>query len=67
MKFSFEKELYQLVKIAPLLLLTFVENVFKHGMSQELLPKQILFTIQNSKERGINKCVFCRSLFLRLV
>jgi len=48
------------VKIAPLLLLTFVENAFKHGVSQELKKAEIkisliinntdiLFSIYNSK------------------
>ncbi|MFT5619501.1 MAG: LytS/YehU family sensor histidine kinase [Arenicella sp.] len=62
-KISFEKELNQSVKIAPLLLLTFVENAFKHGVSQELNEAfisikiiaeedSILFTIQNSKAKN---------------
>lgn len=33
---SFEQEVITDFKIAPLLLLTFVENAFKHGVSQEL-------------------------------
>ena len=48
------------VKVAPLLLLTFVENAFKHGVSQELHvakidivvegnQESILFKIENSK------------------
>jgi LytS/YehU family sensor histidine kinase len=47
-------------KIAPLLLLTFIENAFKHGVSQELKEafisitissdkNHIVFTIENSK------------------
>lgn len=32
----FEKQINHSVKIAPLILLTFVENAFKHGVSQEL-------------------------------
>lgn len=48
------------VKIAPLLLLTFIENAFKHGVSQELKlaeilidlrvdPHEIVFSISNTK------------------
>jgi len=33
---NFEKKINSELKIAPLLLLTFVENAFKHGVSQEL-------------------------------
>ena len=58
-KISLEKEIKQDVKIAPLLLLTFIENAFKHGVSQELkeafitikislIEKQIVFIIENS-------------------
>lgn len=50
-------------KIAPLLLLPFVENAFKHGISEsrfgsfvnmnlELTQQQLLFTVENSKENG---------------
>ncbi len=57
---SFEKNIEQDVKIAPLLLLTFIENAFKHGVSQELKEafiaititledNQIIFNIENSK------------------
>ena len=57
---SFEKNINREVKIAPLLLLTFIENAFKHGLSQELKEafisinigldgKQIIFNIKNSK------------------
>jgi LytS/YehU family sensor histidine kinase len=53
------------IKIAPLLLLTFVENAFKHGVSQELKTAKInisltsdntdvLFSIHNSKP---NNCI----------
>ena len=59
---SFEKEIQQDVKIAPLLLLTFIENAFKHGVSQELKEafitirirtekKQIIFFLENSKSK----------------
>ena len=51
-------------KIAPLLLLTFVENAFKHGVTQELGKAKIdisltmngtdlLFSIQNSKPNNV--------------
>jgi sensor histidine kinase YesM len=37
-------------KIAPLLLMTFVENVFKHGISNEKLsPIEIIITIKNDR------------------
>ena len=56
----FEKEISKEGKIAPLLLLTFIENAFKHGVSQELKEasirinlsqknKEIDFSIENSK------------------
>ncbi len=56
---SFEENIDQDVKIAPLLLLTFIENAFKHGVSQELKKAsiaikinleghQIIFNIKNS-------------------
>lgn len=61
---SFNKELESDGKIAPLLLLTFVENAFKHGVSQELEEAfinikikqnkdEILFSIENSKPKPI--------------
>jgi two-component system, LytTR family, sensor kinase len=54
------------VKIAPLLLLSFLENAFKHGTSQEINKANItidlesdknfiLFTIENSKPKQIDK------------
>lgn len=54
------------VKIAPLLLLTFLENAFKHGVSQEIKKatikiklktkdKNIHFYIENSKPLSINE------------
>lgn len=59
---SFEKQITQDVKIAPLLLLTFIENAFKHGVAQELdeasidmnittKDNQIAFSIKNSKPK----------------
>ncbi len=57
---SFEININKEVKIAPLILVTFIENAFKHGLSQELKEafisikislegKQIIFNIENSK------------------
>ena len=70
---SFEKEIHQDIKIAPLLLLTFIENAFKHGASQELKEafitikislkgNQIVFIIENSKpehsaEKAAKDCI----------
>ena len=57
---DFDYKVEQQVEIAPLLLLTFVENAFKHGVTQELKKAKIdislttddsgiLFSIYNSK------------------
>lgn len=57
---SFQNDIREPVKIAPLILLTFVENAFKHGVSQELnmanikikltlLDHRISFYIENTK------------------
>jgi LytS/YehU family sensor histidine kinase len=62
---SFDHNVGAGIKIAPLLLLTFVENAFKHGVSQELKTAKIgisltsdktdvLFSIYNSKP---NSCL----------
>jgi len=59
---SFINDIQKDVKIAPLLLLTFIENAFKHGVSQELKEAfialkisldddQIIFNIKNSKSK----------------
>lgn len=59
----FEKNSNQNVKIAPLILLTFVENAFKHGISQELnkgiieldlsaTTKEIIFKLKNTKPKS---------------
>jgi len=59
---SFEKNIQNNVHIAPLILLTFVENAFKHGISQELnkgfieldilaTEKEIVFKLKNSKPK----------------
>ncbi|TJY34583.1 sensor histidine kinase [Pontimicrobium aquaticum] len=56
----FEKKINENVKIAPLILLTFVENAFKHGVSQELknalieistvtTTTEIVFKLKNTK------------------
>lgn len=60
---SFKNSVDENVKIAPLLLLTFIENAFKHGVSQELAmatvdisialdSEDIIFTIMNTKPAG---------------
>ncbi|WP_299158531.1 histidine kinase [uncultured Tenacibaculum sp.] len=46
----FEKEIKYDVKIAPLILLTFVENAFKHGISQELKKGLIKLNILASEK-----------------
>ncbi|WP_062058253.1 sensor histidine kinase [Aquimarina longa] len=62
---SFEKNITKEVKIGPLLLLTFIENAFKHGVSQELgkayisiridsNEDHIVFNIKNSKTQTIS-------------
>ena len=43
---TFENRIAPDVKIAPLLLLTFIENAFKHGVSQELNVAQIKITLK---------------------
>ena len=59
-KINLNKQITHEVKIAPLILLTFIENAFKHGVSQELNEAKIdiglslkdgyiIFTIYNSK------------------
>jgi len=53
----FDKKINHNVKIAPLLLLTFIENAFKHGVSQELDKATIDILIQtntNSVEFYVN-------------
>lgn len=45
----FEHTIEDDVKIAPLLLLTFVENAFKHGISQEVNAGTVQITIEASK------------------
>lgn len=59
----FEKNIQDNVDIAPLILLTFVENAFKHGVSQELnkalielsivtTDTEIFFKLKNSKPKS---------------
>ncbi len=43
---TFEHDINKKVQIAPLLLLTFVENAFKHGVRQELEQAEITISIQ---------------------
>ncbi len=67
---TFNHTIKDSVKVAPLLLLTFVENAFKHGISQEINvgiiqiilqanKNEIYFKIENSKptqkEKNSNK------------
>ncbi|BAO75799.1 sensor histidine kinase [Winogradskyella sp. PG-2] len=70
-KISFENTIIEDVKIAPLLLLTFIENAFKHGVSQELKKayitiaitvenNQILFSIENSKSKTSIEAIIFR-------
>ncbi len=61
---SFEKKASPSARIAPLLLLTFIENAFKHGVTQELKvaniaisletdDKMIIFKITNTKPKMV--------------
>ncbi|MCX2765064.1 sensor histidine kinase [Aquimarina muelleri] len=71
---SFEKDIQQDVRIAPLILLTFIENAFKHGVSQELKEAfisikisfegdYIIFNIKNSKSKThVEKSIDCIGL-----
>lgn len=63
---SFKNSIDKALMIAPLLLLTFIENAFKHGVSQELKmatvkielstnKEDILFKVFNTKPLSINK------------
>ena len=67
-KVTFEKDVQNNVNIAPLILLTFVENAFKHGVSQELTigfidikisatENEIVFRLKNSKPKADNKLI----------
>ncbi len=63
---SFKKDINYDVKIAPLLFLTFIENAFKHGVSEELkeafitikinlVENQVVFHIKNSKSKTFSE------------
>ncbi|MFT5618842.1 MAG: hypothetical protein ACI85I_002077 [Arenicella sp.] len=64
--FADNSEIYQLNPIQIELLKMSQEDI-KNGdlISEEEVKK--MFAERMNKERGINKCVFCRSLFMRLV
>lgn len=47
---SLQSTIEEEVKIAPLLLLTFLENAFKHGVSQEIKVANIDITLQATKK-----------------
>ncbi|CAL2082219.1 sensor histidine kinase [Tenacibaculum sp. 190524A02b] len=78
-KISFTNNIQEVVKIAPLLLLTFIENAFKHGVKHELdiaevsltlatNKKNILFTIFNTKPiMGTSKSPLKKSIGLKNV
>lgn len=51
----FEKHINYEVTIAPLILLTFVENAFKHGISQELQKGTIEMVISSSENEIVFK------------
>lgn len=64
-KISFSKNVTGQEKIAPLLLLTFVENAFKHGVANEINQanidiniskrgEQIIFKVENSKPKTVD-------------
>jgi len=48
---SFEIDVREEVKIAPLLLLSFVENAFKHGVSQEINVANIDINLQANSDK----------------
>lgn len=65
-KISFSKNVTGQEKIAPLLLLTFIENAFKHGVTEEINQanieitiskknNQLVFKVENSKPLGVEK------------
>lgn len=53
---NFETSLHHDLKIAPLLLLTFIENAFKHGVSQELGRATIDISLE-TKNDEIDFCI----------
>lgn len=52
---SFKNSITENYKIAPLLLLTFIENAFKHGVSQELKMATIKIELSSDNEHVIFK------------
>lgn len=52
---AFEKQINSNVKIAPLILLNFVENAFKHGVSQELNNALIELSISTTNDEIVFK------------
>jgi len=52
---TFEKSIQNSVHIAPLILLTFVENAFKHGVSQELNSALIEMSISTTNKSTVFK------------
>jgi sensor histidine kinase YesM len=53
LEIDFAQDITQDVAIAPLLLLTFLENAFKHGVSQEVNKARIEMAIQATEEEII--------------
>ena len=53
----FEKNIQNNVNIAPLILLSFVENAFKHGVSQELSKALIKLNISASEKEIVFKLI----------
>lgn len=53
-KITYSEQIDKDLKIAPLLLLTFIENAFKHGVSQELKEAFISIQISSDENRIIS-------------
>ncbi|WP_024769369.1 sensor histidine kinase [Aquimarina macrocephali] len=75
-KISFSKNVTGQEKIAPLLLLTFIENAFKHGVKEEINQasieiniskkgEQLVFNVKNSKPTGVNTAMNKDSIGLK--
>ncbi|WP_103068251.1 sensor histidine kinase [Aquimarina sediminis] len=75
-KISFSKNVTGQEKIAPLLLLTFIENAFKHGVKEEInqasieiniskKDEQLIFNVKNSKPTRTNISVNKESIGLK--
>lgn len=58
----FHKHINNDCKIAPLILLTFIENAFKHGVKQELEQAEISITITTKEENIIFEIVNTKPL-----